>query len=111
MPRKKADDSKDFLRTLALIGARARLTVLESEVAEMKSTIKLLQGAGTTSTATKKKVPKNGRRKAKRRQHSPEFKAQVVAESKTGSITKTAKQYHLSRSLVDKWVAKSKKGK
>jgi DNA invertase Pin-like site-specific DNA recombinase len=93
------------IRSLALIGARARLAELEAAVRETKDMIRLLQQAGP-----EKPKAKDGRRKkAVRRQHSPEFKAKVVAETKsTGSISSTAKKYKLSRSLVDKWISKGK---
>jgi DNA invertase Pin-like site-specific DNA recombinase len=92
------------IRSLALIGARARLAELEAAVRETKDMIRLLQQAGP-----EKPKSKDGRRKKTvRRKHDPEFKTKVVAEARTGGITGTARKYHLSRSLVDKWIAKGK---
>jgi DNA invertase Pin-like site-specific DNA recombinase len=92
------------IRSLALIGARARLAELEAAVRETKDMIRLLQQAGPEKTKAK-----NGRRKGARRTHSPEFKAKVVNEARSsGSISNTAKKYKLSRSLLDKWISKGK---
>lgn len=91
---------EDHLRAFALIGARVKLTDLEQQVKETKELIRLLSKA--------KHLRHNGRAKGKRRKHSDAFKAKVVIEAKAQGIAKTARKYALSRSMVDKWVARAK---
>ncbi len=96
------------IRELALLGARTRLAELEQQVKETKELIQLLQGLPVTKD---KPLAVNGRKKGKRRKHSDAFKTKVVEEAVRLGIGDTSRKYELSRSMVDKWVSKTKPAK
>lgn len=92
----------DDIRKYALIGARVRLSELESLVKETKEMIRLLQRATEPTAPTKVKT------KGKRRMHTDDFKDKVVEETKSRGIAATANKHSLARSLVGKWVKNAK---
>lgn len=84
--------SDDFIRQLALIGARHRLSELEAAVRETRETIALLSAAKPARVKEKK-----------RRQYTDKFKAEAVAEAKAHGMAATARRLGISPSNILSW--------
>lgn len=90
---------KDFMRELALMGARHVIIDLERQKLEL---YKRFPELSTVGTAPEEPVS-NGKRRTKRK-HSPRFKSKVVREAGKHGVTVTARRHDLHTSLVTKWV-------
>ena len=94
----------DTLRKLALLGAQLKMRDLQREVDDIRTLIKQLGAASSSTKHRPLKVEKKHRRK-----HSPEFKAMVAKEVRaSNNASEVAKKHKLSASLVRTWVEKAK---
>lgn len=86
--------NQDTVRSLALLGAKVRLSELEQLVKDTRDVIKALQASGSTRPGTRKR-------------YTDKFKAKVVAAAKDSTVSEAAEKYKVHTNQIYKWMRRN----